>query len=135
MDFLQTEGLSWRGGAVIAWSGMRGVVTLAAAQSLPSDLPYRPQLVLVAFTVAIVTLVAQGASLPRVIDRLDVQGSDEQAERVKLAPLVTEINSAGLATLNNPELDDARAEGAHASHVIDRAQAILDVEQSRLDIH
>lgn len=34
-----------------------------------------------------------------------------------------------------PTLDDARAEGAHASHVIDRAQAILDVEQSRLDIH
>ena len=193
MDFLQTEGLSWRGGAVIAWSGMRGVVTLAAAQSLPSDLPYRPQLVLVAFTVAIVTLVVQGASLPWVIDRLDVQGSDEQAERVKLATLVTEINSAGLATLDNPELrrpdgtryppeivervredtrriglrlaeqivradddgphamkralrqrvleaeraalDDARAEGAHASHVIDRAQAILDVEQSRLDIH
>ncbi len=130
MDFLQTEGLSWRGGAVIAWSGMRGVVTLAAAQSLPSDLPYRPQLVLVAFTVAIVTLVVQGASLPWVIDRLDVQGSDEQAERVKLATLVTEIDSAGLATL-----DDARAEGAHASHVIDRAQAILDVEQSRLDIH
>ena len=72
MDFLQTEGLSWRGGAVIAWSGMRGVVTLAAAQSLPSDLPYRPQLVLVAFTVAIVTLVVQGASLPWVIDRLDI---------------------------------------------------------------
>ena len=34
MDFLQTEGLSWRGGAVIAWSGMRGVVTLAAAQAI-----------------------------------------------------------------------------------------------------
>lgn len=121
-----------------------------------------------------------------------MQGSDEQAERVKLATLVTEINSAGLATLANPDLrrpdgsryppeilervredtrriglrlaeqiartdkdgphamkralrqrvldaeraalDDARAEGAHASHVIDRAQAILDVEQSRLDI-
>lgn len=193
MDFLTTEGLSWRGGAVIAWSGMRGVVTLAAAQSLPSDLPYRPQLVLVAFTVAIVTLIAQGASLPWVIDRLDVRGSSEEAERVKLATLITELNSAGLATLDNPELrrpdgtryppevidlvredtrriglrlteqitraddegplamkralrlrvlaaeraalEEARSEGSHASHVIERAQTILDVEQSRLDAH
>lgn len=29
----------WRGAAVLGWSGMRGVVTLAAAQSLPADTP------------------------------------------------------------------------------------------------
>src|SRR5690606_30885704 len=55
-SFFANEGLGWRGGAVLAWSGMRGVVTLAAAQSLPHDFPYRSQLILVAFTVAILTL-------------------------------------------------------------------------------
>ena len=37
---LQAEGLGWRGGVVLGWAGMRGVVTLAAAQSLPKDTPY-----------------------------------------------------------------------------------------------
>lgn len=36
-QFSLQEGLGWRGGAVLAWSGMRGVVTLAAAQSLPTS--------------------------------------------------------------------------------------------------
>src|SRR5699024_12390831 len=35
VDFATTQGLDWRGGAVLGWSGMRGVVTLAAAQTLP----------------------------------------------------------------------------------------------------
>src|SRR5690606_5499783 len=56
-----------RGGAVLAWSGMRGVVTLAAAQSLPVDFPHRSQLVLIAFVVALVTLVVQGGTLPLLI--------------------------------------------------------------------
>ena len=40
--FFSNEGIGKRGGFVIAWSGMRGVVTVAAAQTLPEDLPYRP---------------------------------------------------------------------------------------------
>src|SRR5699024_11262240 len=74
VDFATTQGLDWRGGAVLGWSGMRGVVTLAAAQTLPRDLPYRPQLVLVAFTVAFVTLLLQGGTLPAVIRWLQVRG-------------------------------------------------------------
>ena len=61
---LQAEGLGWQGGVVLGWAGMRGVVTLAAAQSLPTSTPYYEQLVLIAFTVAIVTLLVQGATLP-----------------------------------------------------------------------
>ena len=41
-EALAKEGLGLRGGAVLGWSGMRGVVTLAAAQSLPSDVPTGP---------------------------------------------------------------------------------------------
>lgn len=101
---LQADGLGWRGGAVLAWSGMRGVVTVAAAQTLPADLPYRPQLVLIALTVAIVTLVVQGGTLPWVIRIVGVQGTDEDVEREQLATLVGEITSAGVACLENPSL-------------------------------
>lgn len=103
-DFLQKEGLGWRGGAVLAWSGMRGVVTLAAAQSLPQETPYRSQLVLIAFTVALVTLLLQGGTLPLVIKKLRIVGSDEEADRVELAALMEEVGTLGAAVLDNPEL-------------------------------
>src|SRR5699024_676878 len=81
VDFATTRGLDWRGGAVLGWSGMRGVVTWAAAQTLPRDLPYRPQLVLVAFTVAFVTLLLQGGTLPALIRWLRVHGDGARAEQ------------------------------------------------------
>ena len=79
--YLTTEGLGWRGGAALAWAGMRGVVTLAAAQSLPESVPHRAQLILIAFTVAIVTLLGQGATLPVLIRRLRIAGTDAEADR------------------------------------------------------
>lgn len=109
-SFLTREGLGWRGGAVIAWSGMRGVVTLAAAQSLPADLPYRSQLVLLAFTVAIVTLVLQGGTLPLVIRWLGVQGASAEDARLELARLTAEIADAARVVLDNPELRRSNGE-------------------------
>lgn len=121
LAFLTAEGLGWRGGAVLAWSGMRGVVTLAAAQSLPTDLPYRPQLVLIAFTVALVTLVGQGGTLPLVIRRLRVRGSDKAKDREELARLFGEITELGLAPLDNPEL--RRVDGSsYEPEVVERVR-------------
>jgi len=104
MTFQANEGLDWRGGAVLAWSGMRGVVTLAAAQSLPHETPYRQQLILIAFTVAIVTLVLQGGTLPLVIRWLGVRGTDEATARQELAQLATEITEAARGVLDNASL-------------------------------
>jgi CPA1 family monovalent cation:H+ antiporter len=52
-----------RGGLVIAWSGMRGIVTLAAAMALPASFPYHDFIQLAAFVVVLGTLVIQGLSL------------------------------------------------------------------------
>lgn len=103
--FYAGNGLGWRGGAVLAWSGMRGVVTLAAAQSLPTDFPYRTQLVLVAFVVALVTLVGQGGTLPLLIRVLGIRGTDEEQARRELALLLVEVNEAAAGqVLDNPDL-------------------------------
>jgi len=102
--FHTNEGLSRRGGVVLAWSGMRGVVTLAAAQTLPTDLPYRPELILIAFTVAIVTLVVQGGSLPLVIRWLGIRGNDDEHERREYARLAGELMAATHSFLGNPDL-------------------------------
>lgn len=99
---LRSEGLDWRGGVVIGWSGMRGVVTLAAAQSLPEATPYREQLVLIAFTVAVVTLLMQGGTLPWVIRILGVRGRDAAEDQRSLATLLDQISDAGLKALEDP---------------------------------
>jgi monovalent cation/hydrogen antiporter len=60
----------WALVTVIAWAGMRGVVSLAAALALPADFPQRDLIVFLAFTAILATLVAQGTSLEWVIKRL-----------------------------------------------------------------
>ncbi|SMQ71428.1 sodium:proton antiporter [Agreia sp. VKM Ac-1783] len=102
LEQLRRESIDWRGGIVLSWSGMRGVVTLAAAQSLPYDIPYRSQLILIAFTVAVVTLIVQGGTLPWLIRLLGIQGVDEAEDRRELATLLDEISFAGLAVLDEP---------------------------------
>jgi monovalent cation/hydrogen antiporter len=104
LAFYASEGLSWRGGAVLAWSGMRGVVTLAAAQTLPTDLAHRDELVLIAFSVAILTLVVQGGTLPLVIRRLGIRGNDEEHERREYARLAAELVTASRSLLESSTL-------------------------------
>ena len=70
--------------AAVAWSGMRGVVSLAAAQTLPLDTPGRPVLLTCTVAVIVGTLVLQGLSLPWVIRRLRLSGdprAQQDAER------------------------------------------------------
>ncbi|RII90254.1 sodium:proton antiporter, partial [Clavibacter californiensis] len=96
LQALRSQGLGWRGGLVLGWAGMRGVVTLAAAQSLPSGTPYRAQLVLIAFTVAIVSLLVNGGTLPAVIRLSGIRGSDAVEDQRQLAELVSELAAAGI---------------------------------------
>src|SRR5207245_2773820 len=59
---------------VVGWTGMRGVVALAAAISLPADFPQRNIILFLTFCVIFVTLVLQGLTLPALIRRLGVAG-------------------------------------------------------------
>ncbi|MCU1480200.1 MAG: sodium:proton antiporter [Subtercola sp.] len=77
--------LSWRELTVISWTGMRGVVTLAAAAAVPAATASgafagRDTIVLVAFAVTVGTLLVQGLSLPGVIKALGVV-DEGQVER------------------------------------------------------
>ncbi|HEY7091257.1 MAG TPA: Na+/H+ antiporter [Tepidisphaeraceae bacterium] len=73
---------------LIAWTGMRGIVSLAAALSLPamaaggSPFPGRDLIIFTTFAVILVTLLVQGLSLPWVIRALGVrdEGLEEQDE-------------------------------------------------------
>src|SRR5262245_9533625 len=57
------ETMGWRASTVLGWAGMRGVVTLAVALSLPADLTGRDFILLAAFAVILVTVLLQGTTL------------------------------------------------------------------------
>ncbi len=62
----------WREVFLVGWAGMRGVLSLATALSLPATTPDRDLLIFLAFLVILVTLVGQGLSLPLLIHALGV---------------------------------------------------------------
>jgi CPA1 family monovalent cation:H+ antiporter len=120
------EATGWRGGVVLSWAGMRGVVTVAAAQSLPESTPYRNQLVLIAFTVSIVTLVLQGGTLPWIIRVTKLKGIDEAADHAEFATLIDELRAAGLQVLEAPDLSLPNGEVVDES-VVDRVRSDADL--------
>jgi CPA1 family monovalent cation:H+ antiporter len=61
---------------VIAWAGLRGVVSLALALALPLDFPERNLLIFLTFVVIMVTLVGQGLTLPLLLRKLGISDGD-----------------------------------------------------------
>jgi CPA1 family monovalent cation:H+ antiporter len=115
----------WRPRMVLAWSGMRGAVSLAAALALPADTPQRDLLVFVTFTVILATLVLQGLTLPTVIRRLGVHGDGAEAEEELRARLVA--TQAALASL-----DELAAEEWTRDETAQRMMALYDYRRRRL---
>jgi CPA1 family monovalent cation:H+ antiporter len=80
----------------LGWSGLRGVLTLAAALSLPvvtdsgAPFPHRPAIIFLAFSVILVTLVGQGLTLPLMLKRLGLceSGDARDEERAAYAVLM-----------------------------------------------
>lgn len=92
----------WRDIAVIAWAGMRGVISLAAAFALPLVLedgrpfPGRNYILFMTFCVILATLVFQGLTLPFAIRRLCFQGDGSTAEEERVARLDANKAATGL---------------------------------------
>ena len=142
VEFYLNADFGWRGGAILAWSGMRGAVTVAAAQTLPTDTPYRPQLLLIAFTVAVTTLLVQGLSLPAVIRALHIPGDDNAADRSEYATLLDEMADRVRGMLDDPGLEQPSG-SPYADGVLarvsddlrlrtDRTGELLSVEAARV---
>jgi CPA1 family monovalent cation:H+ antiporter len=89
--------------AVLSWAGMRGVVTLAAALTLPPETPYRSLLVMVAMVVTVGTLLLHGTTLPWLSRRLGVRGPDPREDALQEASLLQASVAAGLSALEKCE--------------------------------
>jgi len=71
-----------RGGIVVSWCGMRGIVTLAAAFALLENFPYRDLMLLTAFAVVLGSLLIQGLTLRPLISALRLKQEDPVAKEV-----------------------------------------------------
>lgn len=128
IDYFTAEPLGAREGTLLVWAGMRGVVTLAAAQSLPAGIPQRALLVLVAFGVAAGTLLVQGSTLPALARALRLAGDTAPPVSDRIA-LRASLDGAALAALDDPAL--RRRDGnPYDPGVLHRAH--VDVDRMRL---
>ena len=115
LDYFAADPLRSREGAVIVWAGMRGAITLAAAQTLPTTAPHRPFLLLVAMLVAAGSLTLQGLTLPALVrvSRPAMAGSADEEERAAVISLL--VNAARDVVGDGHDLTGRSVHGAVAA--------------------
>ena len=122
---------AWQNLAIVAWTGMRGVVSLAAALALPltlsdgSPFPGRDYILFITFCVILATLVLQGLSLPVVIRRLGMV--DDGLANVEERTARLKANEAALAYLR--EVDSQ-----FPPDIMDRLRAEYDDRIRQLEV-
>jgi CPA1 family monovalent cation:H+ antiporter len=131
---------SWRVAFIIAFTGVRGVVSLAAALSIPvaistsAPFPSRDPVLVMTFVVIVVTLVAQGLTLPFVVRRLrlDLLGSHERRERKRHEMNARlETARAALAHLESAMAREGLPEDARAAWLERQRQRIAKLQGAR----
>ncbi|WP_269780515.1 cation:proton antiporter [Rothia kristinae] len=161
-DYLTKRPLSAADGGIVVWAGMRGAVTVAAAQTLPEDTPMRSVLIFIAFAVAALSLAIQGSTIRPLADRLARRGADpesaqedreqqRQEHRAVMALLheaaqapegegqptsPAEAKRARLASIRRQRaaLLDARDEGTYDADVLDGALQVLDADEISMEL-
>ncbi len=99
---------------LVAWTGMRGVLTLAAVFLLPTDTPKREVLVLMAFVVTVGTLLIQGLTIPMLVRLLKSPGPDRHEDHLQEATVYQAVTDAGMKYL------DEEVEGRISASVMHR---------------
>jgi NhaP-type Na+/H+ or K+/H+ antiporter len=159
IDYFKAAPLGWREGTVVVWAGMRGAVTVAAAQTLPGSTPGRSLLVLIAFIVAAASLLIQGGTLGWVVRLVKPAPVDVEVEKDERARLMTLLRDSvediplPASTERTPEafqahkaarlamirtqreaLLDARDDGAFSADLLDAALTNLDADQISIEL-
>ena len=132
------DGDTWKNVMVVAWTGTRGIVSLATALALPLTLvdgtvfPHRSLILFLAFVVIFVTLVVQGLSLPVLIRLLRIKKNNNQQEeqdlRLLMATKVVDFIEADFPYQIN---DDVKAQlKSRFEHLIKAFSRNKDVKSS-----
>lgn len=134
--------LGWRQASVLGWAGMRGVVTLAVALTLPQDMPGRDLMLVAASVVILITVIVQGTTLGALI-RLVRLVDDDPPAPMALPSAEAAVARAKAAkaeavaygpdgALEHPQLLDTYRTRAQAT---ERYAADADTVMDRLRVH
>ena len=126
----------WQTVFIVAWSGMRGVVSLASALSVPLALsngdafPHRNLILFISFVVILFTLVLQGLSLPWIIRKLKIQVADNDfADELAIQ---LRLSEATIKYLENNYEEELQINAAIRS-LKDRYQAMIESHTLQLE--
>ncbi|MBL1079168.1 sodium:proton antiporter [Nocardia sp. 2] len=161
IEYFLREPLGWREGIAVVWAGMRGAVTVAAAQTLPEDAPQRSVLVLIAFAVAMMSLLLQGGTIGPLLHRLapdDEPAAESDGQWARLMELLR-TSAESVPQTPRPEgapttqdyvtakkerlaviaaqraaLLDARADGTFDADILENALQNLDAWEISLEL-
>lgn len=127
----------FKGPVILGWAGMRGVVSLAMALSVPlfvngQAFPYRNLILFITFIVILVTLVLQGLTLPWVIRKMKMEERpntipDQEQELI----IQKKIAKVSLDLLQE-KYDEERKQNLHLDNLFSRLQ--LDMDFFKQDI-
>jgi monovalent cation/hydrogen antiporter len=115
----------WQAPVVIAWSGIRGGISLAAALALPTGFPDRDLIIFVTFCVLVVTLAGQGLTLPALIRLIRLPEDDGGAAREDAKARI-KASEAALA-----RLEELVAEGAVREDTAERLRGAYGFRVNR----
>ncbi|MEU2828917.1 Na+/H+ antiporter [Streptomyces lavendulae] len=121
---LREPDTDWKAPVIVGWAGMRGVVSLAIAFSVPMGVPHRNLILFLTFTTVIGTLVVQGLTLPPLIRMLKLPPKDRQAETLAEAQAQSEASRAAEERL--VELLESPANSSLPPPLVDRLRTVLE---------
>ncbi|MGO4461159.1 Na+/H+ antiporter [Streptomyces sp. M-16] len=121
---LREPDTDWKAPVIVGWAGMRGVVSLAIAFSVPMGVPHRNLILFLTFTTVIGTLVVQGLTLPPLIRMLKLPPRDRKAETLAEAQAQSEASRAAEERL--VELLESPANNSLPPPLVDRLRTVLE---------
>lgn len=128
----------WRSVLLVAWSGMRGVVSLASALAIPLTLttgeafPHRNLILFITFMVILVTLVLQGLSLQPLIRFLKIEVNEKESEKIQALALRVQLAEAVLSYLDTNYHDEIESNETY-KRVRDRYERMIEVTKRKLE--
>jgi Na+/H+ antiporter len=128
----------WRSVLLVAWSGMRGVVSLASALAVPLTLsggeafPHRNLILFITFIVILFTLVLQGLSLKPLIKYLRIESGETESEKIQALQLRVTLAESVLAYLDANYQDQIQKNDTY-KRVRDRYERMIEITKQNLE--
>jgi Na+/H+ antiporter len=131
----------WRNPLILGWAGMRGVVSLAAALSIPlvdstgQPFPFRNLILFITFSVILVTLVFQGLTLPWVIRTVKLEDKYTAISDYEQQVLIQKKTVEAALELLDEKYAQEREHNEHLNHLFRRLEIDLRSLDHELSTH